>query len=88
MKVVIHIGGGLVYKIFVRGSVYIEGCSEDFMYLFLFFLFLDTLFMYLRSCDHIVIETLYLLIYIHLRLLLQFFHLSLYTCFLYIVSNL
>ena len=36
MRVVILVGGGLVYEIFVRRSVYSEGCSEDFMYLFLF----------------------------------------------------
>ena len=40
--------------------------------------------MYLRSCDHIVIANLVLVdIYIHLRLLLQFFHLSLHVLFLF-----
>ena len=52
-------------------SVYFEGCSEDFMYLFLFLSILDTLFMYLKSCDHIVIANLvlvdiYIYIYIHI----------------------
>ena len=40
--------------------------------------------MYFRSCDHIVISNLVLVdIYIHLRFLLQFFHLSLYVLFLF-----
>ena len=38
--------------------MYIEGCSEDFLYPFLSSL--DTLFLYLRSCDHIVIANLVL----------------------------
>ena len=42
-------------------SVYIERCSEDFMYLFSFLYILDTLFMYLRSCDHVVIANLVLI---------------------------
>ena len=41
------------------GSVF-EGCSEDFMYFFSFLSILDTLFMYLGSCDHIVIANLVL----------------------------
>ena len=58
------------------------------MYIFLFSLFLDTFFMYLRSCDHVVIANLvlvdiYIYIYTHLRLSLQFFNLSLYVLFLY-----
>ena len=33
MRVVLYLGGELVYGIFVMGSVHIlEGCSEDFMY--------------------------------------------------------
>ena len=37
---------------FVRGSVDIfEGCSEDYMYLFLFFI-LDTFILVHGSCDH------------------------------------
>ena len=56
--------------------------------IFFFLSFLDTLFMYLRSCDHVVIANLvlvdiYIYIHTHLRLLLQFFHLSLYVLFLY-----
>ena len=39
--------------------------------------------MYLRSCDHIVIANLIFVdIYIHVILLLQFFHLSLFVLFL------
>ena len=35
-----------------RSVVIIEGCKEDAMYLF-FLSFLDTLFLYMRSCDHL-----------------------------------
>ena len=60
------------------------------MYLFLFSLFLDTLFMYLRSCDHVVIANLVLVdIYIFevvITVLSPIFtcvvsFLFLYTCF-------
>ena len=57
-----------------------------FMYFFSFLSFLDTLFMYLRSCYHVMIANLVLIdiyIYIYLRLLLQFFHLSLHVLFLF-----
>ena len=57
MRVVIHIGGGLANEIFVKGSVHIIG---DFMYLFFFLSIIDTLFVYLRSCDHFVIANLVL----------------------------
>ena len=44
-----------------------EGCSEDSMYLFFSF-FLDTLFLYMRSCDHlltyIVLIFLFILMYV------------------------
>ena len=55
------------------------------MYLFLFLFILDTLFMYLRSSDHVVIANLILVdIYIYiLRLLLQLFHISLHLLFLF-----
>ena len=56
------------------------------MYFFSFLSFLDTLFMYLRSCYHVMIANLVLIdiyIYIYLRLLLQFFHLSLHVLFLF-----
>ena len=43
---------------FVRGSAYIfKGCSEDFC-IFSFLYPLDTLFLYYRSCDHLVIANL------------------------------
>ena len=51
-------------------------CIFSFLYI------LDTLFIYFRSYDHIVIANLvdiYIYIYTHLRLLLQFFHLSLHV---------
>ena len=45
--------------------------------------------MYLRSCDHVVIANLVLVddIYLHLRLLLQFFHLSLHVLFLFFLNT-
>ena len=67
------------------------------MYLFLFSLFLDTLFMYLRSCDHVVIANLVLIdIYTFegvITVLSPIFtcvvsFLSLCTCFLLLVCNL
>ena len=58
-----------------------EGCSEDSMYLFFSF-FLDTLFLYMRSCDHlltyIVLIFLFILMYVFF-----FFHLSLQVLFLF-----
>ena len=71
--------------------------------IFFFLSFLDTLFMYLRSCDHVVIANLvlvdiYIYIYIHtfevvITVLSPIFIcvvslLSLCTCLLYIVCNL
>ena len=57
--------------LFLLGGVFIclfEGCSEDSMYVS--FLFLDTLFLYMRSCDHlltyIVLFSLFILIYVSL----------------------
>ena len=67
------------------------------MYLFLFFLFLDTLFMYLRSCDHIVIANLVLIDIYTFEVVITVLSpistcvvsfLSLYTCFLFLVCNL
>ena len=55
---------------------------------FSFLSLLDILFMYLRSCDHVVIANLVLIdIYIHLRLLLQFLHLSLHVLFLFFLNT-
>ena len=68
------------------------------MYLFFSFLsVLDTLFMYLRSCDHIVITNLVLVDIYAFEVVITVFSpistcvvsfLSLCTCFLYIVCNL
>ena len=67
------------------------------MYFFSFPFILDRLFMYLRSCDHIVIANLILIdIYtfeVVITLLSPVFtcvvsFLSLYTCFLLLVCNL
>ena len=71
-----------------------EGCSEDYLYLFLFSI-LDTLFMYLRSCDHIVIANLVLVYIYTFEVVITILSpispcvvsfLSLYTCFLYLYA--
>ena len=68
-----------------------EGCSEDSMYLFFSF-FLDTLLLYMRSCDHlqtyIVLISLFILMYVSLSptpsCVVSFRFL--YTCFLYLYA--
>ena len=51
MRVVI-LKGRVSMGLFVRGSVDIlEGCSEDYLYLFLFSI-LDIFFLVHGSCDH------------------------------------
>ena len=77
MRVVIHRGRVSVGD-FCWGGVHIEGCSEDYLYPFLFFLFDIYLFLYLRSCDHYW-HTLYLF---SLYVDVCFFHLSLHVLFL------
>ena len=77
MRVVMYIRGKLAYEIFVIGSVFLfEECSED---LRIFFLssFIDTMFLLCDSkpCTY---DVMYMM-----RLLLQFFHLSLYVLFLF-----
>ena len=75
--------------IFVRGSVFIfyffllRDVARTYVS-FSFLSILDTLFMYLWSCDHFVIENLVLFIddIYMMRLLLQF-HLSLHVLFLF-----
>ena len=69
-----------------------EGCSEDSMYLFFSF-FLDTLFLYMRSCDHLltyIVLIFFILMYVFLSptpsSVVSF--LPLYTCFLLLVCNL
>ena len=60
MRVVILVGGGLV---FVRGSVYFKRCSEDFMYPFFFFSFpsiSDILHLVYWSCDRFDIHCTYI----------------------------
>ena len=43
----------IVRRILFKGSVYIEGCSEDLMYFFSFLSIRDTLYLvYCWSCDH------------------------------------
>ena len=71
MRVVI-LRGRVSIGLFLLGGVFIclfEGCSEDSMYLFFSF-FLDTLFLYMRSCDHlltyIVFFSLFILMYVFL----------------------
>ena len=65
MRVVTLRGKVSFWDYCVRGSVVIifEGCSEDIMCLF-FLYFLDTLFLYMRSCDHFIeIHCTYFLFY-------------------------
>ena len=71
------------------------GSVHIFMYLFLSIL--DTLFMYLRSCDHIVIANLVLVDIYTFEVVITVLSpivtcavsfLSLYTCFLFFVCNL
>ena len=51
---VVHLRGRVSIMIILLEGVLIhfEGCSEDSMYLFFSF-FLDTLLLYIRSCDHL-----------------------------------
>ena len=51
---VVTLKGRVSFWIIVLGGVLFlfEGCSEDAMYLFFTF-FLNTLFLYMRSCDHL-----------------------------------
>ena len=77
--------------------MHFEGCSKDIMYLFFFFFFpiLDKLFMYLRSCDHIVIANLVLVYIYTFEVVITILSpispcvvsfISLYTCFLYLYA--
>ena len=79
---------------FLLGGVLIsfERCSEDSMYLFFSF-FLDTLFLYMRSCDHLltyIVLIFFILMYVCLSptpsCVVSF--LPLYTYFLLLVRNL
>ena len=86
----VSIGPFLLRGVFICSF---EGCSKDSMYLFFSF-FLDTLFLYMRSCNHlltyIVLISLFILMYVFLSptpsCVVSF--LSLYTCFLIFVYNL
>ena len=82
--------------------MYTKGCNEYFYVSFYFLSFLDTLFMYLRSCDHVVIANLvlvdiYIYIYIYIKVVIAVISListcvvsflSLCTYFFFIVCNL
>ena len=64
----------------MRGSVDVfKGCTEDYLYLFLFSI-LDTLFLYLRSCDHLL-RYIVLIFFIYVDVC--FFHLPLHVLFLF-----
>ena len=83
MRVVMQLGGELAYVIFYRGSVYI---LRDVVRTYVFFSF----FLLYIHCSYFVIANLvlmmfyiYIYIYILMRLLLQFFHLSLHVLFLF-----
>ena len=82
--------GGVLFLFFLRDVVRIL-C----IFSFLFFSFLDTSFLYMRSCDHLwsyigLILSSILLMYIFLSPTLSCVvsFLSLYTCFLLFVCNL
>ena len=78
MKVVIHRGVS-IGDFCDKGSVY-EGCSEDFLYLFFSFYFRYITFVH-RSCDHLVIANLVLMLIYILRLLLLSFTYLYMCCF-------
>ena len=58
MRVVL-LGGGVIIGHFVRGSVDMRDVVK-ILCIFSFLSFLDTLFLYFRSCDHFYLHTLYL----------------------------
>ena len=62
----VSIGPFLLEGVFICSF---EGCSENSMYLFFSF-FLDTLFLYMRSCDYLltyfVLISLFILMYVFL----------------------
>ena len=77
MRVVMYIGRELANEIFVRGNVFfLRDVVRTYIYIF-FPYFIDTLFL---LCDSIPCT--YDVIYM-MRLLLQFFHLSLHMLFLF-----
>ena len=86
MRVVI-LRGRVSIGPFLLGGVFIcsfEGCSEDSMYLFFSFL-LDTLFLYMRSCDHLL--TYIVLISLFILMHVFFFHLPLHVLFLFSINT-
>ena len=86
MRVVI-LRGRVSIGPFLLGGVFIcsfEGCSEDSMYLFFSF-FLDTLFLYMRSCDHLL--TYIVLISLFILMHVFFFHLPLHVLFLFSINT-
>ena len=87
IRVVIHRGRG-------RGYVDMEGCSEDYMYLFHFSI-LDTFILVHGSCDHfchtLYFSSLYMLMYVihlsfHLLFLFLLYTYVSYTCMQSIIS--
>ena len=92
---VVTLRGRVNFWIIVLGGVQFlfEGCSEDAMYLF--FSFLDILFLYMRYCDYL--QTYIVFIFSSMMLMYVFLSptlscvvsfLPLYTCFLLFVCNL
>ena len=92
MKVV-YLRGRVSIGPFLLGGVltHFDGCREDSMYLFFSF-FLDTLLLYMRSCDHlltyIVLISFFIWMYVFLPPTLScvISFLLLYTCFLYLYA--
>ena len=79
MRVVIHRGRVSIGDFCDKGSV-CEGCSEYFLYLFFSFYFRYIIFVH-RSCDHLVIANLVLMLIYILRLLLLSFTYLYMCCF-------
>ena len=88
LRVVLYLGGELVYDFFFyRGSVYsFEGCSENFMYFLFFFVYISLL------CTGLVTILLHTLYFIFIYMMMMYVFpsptspcvvsfLSLYICF-------
>ena len=80
LRVVLYLGGELVYDIFDRGSVYsIDGCREYFM----FFFFPSFFYISLLYTGLITIFTYMYFIFIYMMMMYVFLHLPLHVLFLF-----
>ena len=85
MRVVIHKRRVSIGDFCDRGSVY-KGCNEDFLYHFFSFHFRYIIFVH-RSCDHLVIANLVLMLIYILRLLLLSFVYLYMCCFFFLFMH-